>query len=623
MTNIFNFRPRKKDTPAGDFLKDADDTVEFGPTGRDVNFGAPPEHFLQNPCTGASFVLRDWSNQELANIYRVKKLLDAAGVPNTLERGISDEGDPWCIFCTLAGDVFIHLARVDGRYVLDSPNLRSPLSGVEFADMIAEFSAGALRATPTAEKGSRRVIRLHRGGKVFLHPAALLAALIWTIYLNSEELVMFAPDAEDAEDENLLDSIALLNETALAPVEEIETAEAASFLDSAALPDHLIGARPAEEAALRDGTTFRDFAGTKSALMAAPTPIAVGLSAIAIAFGLVSESFYDPETEVDVAAAEQTVAEATSDAPSLERDSDAAARGPSFDLVAVLQAAFEQTPELQQTPSALYAELSGGIDLSKVLSSLLEMPAAADLPLVLAGVAEDSWVDELPVPELFSPEEQEKKQIDTSEKEKTEEAKQKVAKQQESVPETVDVVLANATTGTAEKPVEYASLLDFKASLADAFKTFDFAGLTVEATFDIASISPLTSDLLLGTTLQQPREEPDSVSDMLDDLSDSLDATTDTIDLPTIGTPDPVMNPQQTTSFGVIDVNARAFIEFLMSQSKEVEVLALASEIILIDFEALQAQSTETHSMSWSLADGGTVSTIGLKTDFQEFDLIA
>ena len=610
MSNIFNFRPKKKSTTEGDFLKDADDTVEFGPTGREVNFRVPaPPSSEETPRS--DLILRDWSNQELASIYRVKKLLDAAGVPNTLERGISDEGDPWCIFCGRGGDVFIHLCRLDGRYVLDSPNLRNPLSGMDFTDLINNFSDGALGPTEGVQKGSARVIRLQRNGKVFLHPAALLAALIWTIYLNSEELVMLAPE-EGTNPEDLDGSIALLNDLALEPV---AGDEAQAFLDSTALPDQLINIRMAEETTretdLREGALLREVAG-KTALVAATTPIAVGLSAIAIAFG-VSEGFLDLKDDVDQEALDLIPAEMdAASAAELPAPDAAAPRNSGFDLAAILQAAFDHAPELVDVPPSDLAMDLSGIDLDLILDSVLAAPPQTDLPPKLKSATLNSWVDELleagdgdPVIASTTP-------ADGSEKDTVKDEQVKTAATKTDIEtENVDMVINGRATPDA---LEFGSLLDLKTALADVFKTFDLGGITVQATFDVASLTEDTSDLLLGASRQPKVEMP--VAAGIGDVDD------DTIDLDT--GPIAEITPQApATLFSIIDVNARSFIEFLMSQDKEVEVLALQSEIILIDFAAIEAQSTDTYSMSWSLADGGTVSTVGLKSDFVEFDLIA
>ncbi len=58
---------------------------------------------------------RDWSTPEIAEFYRVEAALLQAGLRVTSDRGLTDEGDPWFIFCRAEDDeVIIHLARIDG-----------------------------------------------------------------------------------------------------------------------------------------------------------------------------------------------------------------------------------------------------------------------------------------------------------------------------------------------------------------------------------------------------------------------------------------------------------------------------------------------------------------------------
>lgn len=614
MSNIFNFRTGKKGSPNSDFLKDADDTVEFVHNGKDVSLGDSPQHFLQSPLPE----VYDWSNQELANIYRVKQLLDAAGVPNELERGISDEGDPWCIFCKLDGDVFIHLCRIDLRYVLDSPNLRAPIYGNSFSALIEEFSGGALQNTPTVAKGGSRVIKLERNGKVFLHPAALLAALIWSIYLNSEDLVMYVPEEDALAGGEGDDNIALINETALAPLTDSEAASAAQFMDTTVLPDQLVSARMGEPTVLRDGITFKDIV-SKTAMFATPSQMAVGLSSIAVAFGIMSEGFFDPTGEDVAAATDLPVEAATLETASVEQDQKSDDRSLSFDLVAVLQSVFDHhAPAVEQAPqSALSVEIAGMVDLSAVLSSMLPQPEDTDVTINLAGAFQDSWANGVQEEALLASEVRETKQSKSDTESVTEEITGKI----EKPVETADVVIASATTkaSPAEPVFELASLLDFKAAMSDAFQTFDFGGETVEATFDIATLSPITSILFSPiSAVDTPTIDVDPVETPIAlDLSD----------------PDPIMD--QTTidttvnispdvpAFNLIDLNARAFVEYLFSRSNDgVEMISRPSEFVLLDFDALESGQA-THSMGWTLNDGNTVFTIGLKSDFLEYDLIA
>lgn len=598
MSNIFNFRPKKTEPLNSDFLKDADDTVEFDLIGREAGTDELPQHFLRDdlPCP----VLHDWSNQELANIYRVKKLLDAAGVPNTLERGITDEGDPWCIFCTHGGEVFIHLCRVDNLYTLDSPNLRNPITGVDFADLIAEFSAGALAKTPAASRS--RVIQLQRNGKVFLHPSALLAALIWSIYINSEDLVMLAPEDEAGAGLGADDSINLLNEVALAPLDAGEATAVAHFMDTPLTADQIISARGAETE--RDGTMFRDFMG-KSAMVASAAPIAVGLSSIAIAFGIMSESFFDPAADPEMAALDLPATEDSAEIAVAGQDSaDASRNTAQFDLAAVLQSVLEQAPTPDVAPSALSTEIAADIDLSTLLSSILALPGPADVALSIAGGFQDSWADEAPVAFADKP----------GSEDKTASAEGKLDKAQTTRSTTTDTQIESADSGITASPdaaFDLASVLDFTASMADAFKTFDFGGVQIQATFDIASLTTTSSS---DTASDAPDLEP-VISDLLNTLTDPVDE----IDMGgnTSGVSDEIYKP--------LDINAHAFIQYMlgMSSTGEVEVVQTQNELLLMDFDALRASAADTVQMGWTLADGNTVYTIGMRDDYVEYDLIA
>ncbi|WP_120505320.1 hypothetical protein [Sulfitobacter mediterraneus] len=598
MSNIFNFRPKKTEPLNSDFLKDADDTVEFDLIGREVGTEELPQHFLRDDLPYPA--LQDWSNQELANIYRVKKLLDAAGVPNTLERGITDEGDPWCIFCTHGGEVFIHLCRVDKLYTLDSPNLRNPITGVDFADLIAEFSAGALAKTPAASRS--RVIQLQRNGKVFLHPSALLAALIWSIYINSEDLVMLAPEDEAGAGLGADDSINLLNEVALAPLDSGEATAVAHFMDSPLTADQIISARGAETE--RDGTMFRDFIG-KSAMVASSAPIAVGLSSIAIAFGIMSESFFDPADDTEVAALDLPATEDSADTAVADQGSaDASRNTAQFDLAAVLQSVLEQAPSPDVAPSALSTEIAADIDLSTLFSSILALPGPADVALSIAGGFQNSWADEAPV--AFAE--------DAAADQKTASAEGELDKAQTTRSTTTDTQIESADSGITASPdaaFDLASVLDFTASMADAFKTFDFGGVQIQATFDIASITATSSAV--------PTDDAPSIEPAISDLLNTLTDTADTIDLggDINGVSEEVYKP--------LDINAHAFIQYMLGMSSvgEVEIVQTQNELLLMDFDALRASAAETVHMGWVLADGNTVYTIGMRDDYMEYDLIA
>jgi hypothetical protein len=130
-------------------------------------------------------VLRDWTQQELAEFYRVESVLGAAGISVELDRGLSDEGDPWFVFCRPQnGDVIIHFARYDGVYVAASGALGQVLRGRNFRELVDAFVARQPLVVPSQNQSSG----------VILHPSVLLTALVATaLYLLDHQTANAAP----------------------------------------------------------------------------------------------------------------------------------------------------------------------------------------------------------------------------------------------------------------------------------------------------------------------------------------------------------------------------------------------------------------------------------------------
>jgi len=121
----------------------------------------------------------DWTQQELAEFYRVESALLQNGLLVVTERGLSDEGDPWFVFCSSENDeVIAHFARIDGYYFVVSSAFSGVARGRDFKLLVREL----MNAHPLL------LPRNHGcGQKVFLHPAASLAALLAASYLVSSE----------------------------------------------------------------------------------------------------------------------------------------------------------------------------------------------------------------------------------------------------------------------------------------------------------------------------------------------------------------------------------------------------------------------------------------------------
>ena len=103
--------------------------------------------------------VRDWSVAEVAEFYRVEAALVQGGVAVETERGLSDEGEPWFVFCRAdTGDVIVHIARIGANYVLAGPAFGGIAQGKDIHLMIADL----LSRHPTVEMRMPVRTRLRR-----------------------------------------------------------------------------------------------------------------------------------------------------------------------------------------------------------------------------------------------------------------------------------------------------------------------------------------------------------------------------------------------------------------------------------------------------------------------------
>src|SRR5689334_5886336 len=63
----------------------------------------------------ARFRRRGWSNCELAQFHRMIAILCDVGSTFETDCGVTDEGEPWLVFCEAdSGEMFAHFARIGG-----------------------------------------------------------------------------------------------------------------------------------------------------------------------------------------------------------------------------------------------------------------------------------------------------------------------------------------------------------------------------------------------------------------------------------------------------------------------------------------------------------------------------
>ena len=147
--------------------------------------------------------LTGWGNQELADLYRIQRILALAGITTQIDHGLTDEGDPWFVFMDSQNEVFVHFSRFDGLYMVTSQMQEEPIRGDSLQDLVSEFSKRVKPVTEAGRSGQNVVSIAERSRDVVLiHPAAALAALVWSIYLMSDDLIAATPMLVAGETEN-------------------------------------------------------------------------------------------------------------------------------------------------------------------------------------------------------------------------------------------------------------------------------------------------------------------------------------------------------------------------------------------------------------------------------------
>ena len=165
----------------------------------------------------------DWAQQEIAEFYRVESALIRAGIRVGTDRGISDEGEPWFVFFRDDdGEVVIHFARIDGEYIIAGPAYEEIARGLDFTALVRNMIA----RHPLVRKSER-------GDNVFLHPAALLIAVVGTAFFKTGE-ARASETGREAPAKEATSRVALLG-SAASPV---QLAAAAPAAESVQIPAH-------------------------------------------------------------------------------------------------------------------------------------------------------------------------------------------------------------------------------------------------------------------------------------------------------------------------------------------------------------------------------------------------
>ena len=81
-----------------------------------------------------------WSKHEFDLLLGVAKFLRSEGANLVTDYGMTDEGEPWFIFCNPdSGDVLVHFARIAGEYLACVPFGNHTLAGPGLHAVLDKF----------------------------------------------------------------------------------------------------------------------------------------------------------------------------------------------------------------------------------------------------------------------------------------------------------------------------------------------------------------------------------------------------------------------------------------------------------------------------------------------------
>lgn len=519
----------REDEPVADGHSEADTNVSF----------LQQPSSLPAPVTG-------WSNQELADLYRTQRILALAGVTTQVDRGVTDEGDPWFVFMDSQDEVLVHFSRFDGAYMVTSQMQDAPIKGDSLQDLVAEFSRRVKPVTQAGQSGQNVVsIAKRNRDVVFIHPAAALAALVWSIYLMSDELIAATPMIAAGEAEGTGPTSVEKN-----AVGDIDPAT--DHADELPLVAQKTPPLPADQDLTKQGAIASPsreglalgFSGHGAKVVGA------SLSLVALAAGLPLPASNALE-----------VADENGTLQKLSLASLSAALTQVKEKEAALLMASEITKLQQRQIDTTAPSDEEGPAETPTMETTAETPAAFEIvqPTHSAEIA----ILSTDVPEA-SPSSMAR--VDVSESAK-------------KVKEAPPASSADAASETAKE-------LSFLQSFDAAFESFEITSL----------------DKIAETELTQ-----------LLDPEDTKDV------------PNPLSPIQGVHGLETFDQDARVFLDFLLHTYSNIKVVNLATEIIFIHMDAFDRNDSahEIYAKSWSFDDGGTISTIGFKSDMAQFDLIA
>jgi hypothetical protein len=114
-----------------------------------------------------------WSAHELELFSHAAELLSHDGFCVETDYGLTDEGEPWFVFCDAdSGDVFGHFARIQEEYIASIQLCRCAMTAWELSELLGRFlRRHGIAWSTVARPIVRNADRLAAFGLAILHCA--------------------------------------------------------------------------------------------------------------------------------------------------------------------------------------------------------------------------------------------------------------------------------------------------------------------------------------------------------------------------------------------------------------------------------------------------------------------
>lgn len=500
---------------------------------------------------------RDWTQQELAEFYRVESVLGAAGINVEMDRGLSDEGDPWFAFCRPQnGDVIIHFARYDGTYIAASGALGQVLRGRNFRELVDAFIARQPLVMPGQNEPS----------SVVLHPSALLTALVAT--------ALFLLDHQTADASPIMINVDLDRVAGLEPTPTEPANKFAALINLLVEPLH-----PHEQ---------------REAMLAIGAIVA-GIAALA----------YDSAKDSPTIAPVIEVAVENQGQDTLQVEDDRLAQhhqAPTRKMVETDHSAHAQNDADDAgagSAKIVITELTKAQATELVDMAVSQRVSESDLPhKESTTITFDGELAALDLPNLMRP--FALHDGETSRSRDASDAKVAVAQQPSAAPIVEPVA-------TVHIPAEKAEFLLHDSIAAMLTKTIG-AGTIVHLSFVEASTVPQFTSGELSRLIAEGKESISSLSATA--ITNAMPKASNASQSVEIGSEGMI-----NSKLSLAEQKAMDAISFFAQSNPDFKITQLGKDIILFDFEARPDNKIVYDVHSWSLPDGSKITIIGALPD--------